>query len=182
MRPPNVQGVSERIARHVRHYSLVIAHKPLVPAHVQSIALRSILALTLLAYMRAGQPERRVSPAPIRIPEWSSRLSSQRQSLFTQPRGTTEHRSEDCIFPNTFSCLIYPSLLRVCHAYEGSSKCHQATGQEFTTGHAFDWTRASVVGNGSTKLTLGFIEAWNTTPTCVNQCTTKDPCYKALRE
>ncbi len=50
-----------------------------------------------------------------------------------------------------------------------------------TTGHAFDWTRASVVGNGTTKRTREFIEAWKTTPTCVNQCTIIDPCYKALR-
>ncbi len=45
-----------------------------------------------------------------------------------------------------------------------------------TTGHAFDWTRASVVGNGTTIRTWDFIEAWKTTPTCVNQCTTIDPC------
>ncbi len=50
-----------------------------------------------------------------------------------------------------------------------------------TTGHAFDWTRASTVGNGTTKRTLEFSEAWKTTPTCVNQCTTINPCYKALR-
>ncbi len=50
-----------------------------------------------------------------------------------------------------------------------------------TTGHAFDWTRASAVGNGTTKWTRKFIEAWKTTPTWVNQCTTIDPCYKALR-
>ncbi len=50
-----------------------------------------------------------------------------------------------------------------------------------TTGHAFDWTRASVVGNGTTKRIREFIEAWKTTSTCVNQCTAIDPCYKALR-
>ncbi len=50
-----------------------------------------------------------------------------------------------------------------------------------TTGHALDCTRASVVGNGTTKRTREFLEAWKTTPTCVNQCTTIDPCYKALR-
>ncbi len=51
-----------------------------------------------------------------------------------------------------------------------------------TIGHAFDWTRASVVGNGTTKRTQEFIEAWKTTPTCVNQCTIIDPCYKTLLE
>ncbi len=50
-----------------------------------------------------------------------------------------------------------------------------------TIGHAFDQTRASVVGNGSTKRTREFIETWKTTPTCVNQCTAIHPCYKALR-
>ncbi len=50
-----------------------------------------------------------------------------------------------------------------------------------TTGHAFDWTRASVVGNGTTKRTREFIKAWKTMPICVKQCTTIDPCYKALR-
>ncbi len=47
------------------------------------------------------------------------------------------------------------------------------------TGKAFGWTRASVVGNGSTKRTREYIEAWKTTSTCVNQCTASDPCYKA---
>ncbi len=37
---------------------------------------------------------------------------------------------------------------------------------------AFDWARASIVGNVlSTKRTRKFIEAWNTTPTYINQCT-----------
>ncbi len=49
-----------------------------------------------------------------------------------------------------------------------------------TTGHAFDCTRASVVGNGSTKRTREFIEAWKTPPKCVNHCTTIGPCYEAL--
>ncbi len=44
-----------------------------------------------------------------------------------------------------------------------------------TTSHAFDWTSASVVGNGSMKRTRELIEAWKTTPTCGNQG------YKALR-
>ncbi len=35
---------------------------------------------------RAGQSERHAPPAPIRTPEWSSRLSVQRLILFTQPR------------------------------------------------------------------------------------------------
>ncbi len=51
-----------------------------------------------------------------------------------------------------------------------------------TTGHAFDWTRASAFGKGSTKRTREFIEAWDATQTCVNQCTTINPCYKALLE
>ncbi len=42
-----------------------------------------------------------------------------------------------------------------------------------TTGHAFNWTRVSVVGNGTTKRTREFIEAWKTMPTCVNQCMIK---------
>ncbi len=51
-----------------------------------------------------------------------------------------------------------------------------------TTSHGFDYARASVVKNDSKKRTLEIIEAWNTTSTRVNQCTTKDPCYKALRK
>ncbi len=31
-----------------------------------------------------------------------------------------------------------------------------------TTAYTFDWARASVVGNGSTKITREFIEAWKT--------------------
>ncbi len=50
-----------------------------------------------------------------------------------------------------------------------------------TTGHAFNWDRASVIGKGSTKHTRDFIEAWTTTSTCVNQCVTLSPGYRALR-
>ncbi len=39
-----------------------------------------------------SQHERCVPPAPIRMPEWPSRLSGQRRILFTQPRGTPEHK------------------------------------------------------------------------------------------
>ncbi len=39
-----------------------------------------------------------------------------------------------------------------------------------TSGHAFDWDRATVVGNGTSKYKREFVEAWNTTSTCVNQC------------
>ncbi len=42
--------------------------------------------------------------------------------------------------------------------------------------------RASVVGKGTTKHTRDFIEAWNATSTCVNQCVTLDPGYRALRD
>ncbi len=51
-----------------------------------------------------------------------------------------------------------------------------------TTGHAFDWDRASVIGKGTTKHTRDVIEAWNTTSTCVNQCVTLDPGYRALQD
>ncbi len=50
-----------------------------------------------------------------------------------------------------------------------------------TTAHPFDWDRASVIGKGTTKQTRDFIEAWNTTSICVNQCVTLDPGYKTLR-
>ncbi len=43
----------------------------------------------------------------------------------------------------------------------------------FTTGHALDRAKASVTGNGFTRRTWGFIEAWTTTPTCDNQCTSR---------
>ncbi len=61
---------------------------------------RSILVLTSLANTCAGQSERRSPPAPIRTPEWSSRLSDQRRILFTQPRGTPEQERQLVI-----SCL-----------------------------------------------------------------------------
>ncbi len=51
-----------------------------------------------------------------------------------------------------------------------------------TTGHVFDWERATVVGKGTSKHKREFVEAWNTTPTCVNQSMNLDPGYKALRE
>ncbi len=51
-----------------------------------------------------------------------------------------------------------------------------------TTGHAFDWDRPSIIGKGTTKYTHDFIEAWNTTPICVNQCVTLNPGYRALSD
>ncbi len=80
---------------------------------------RSILVLTLLANMHAGLSERRVPPAPIKTPEWSSRLSGQRRILFTQPRDATQHECQLVIplrrqyFPLYISRLIYPSLATV---------------------------------------------------------------------
>ncbi len=51
-----------------------------------------------------------------------------------------------------------------------------------TTGHALDWDRASGIGKGTAKHKVDFIEAWNTTSTCVNQYVTLDPDYRALRD
>ncbi len=44
-----------------------------------------------------------------------------------------------------------------------------------TTGHAFDWDRASVIGKGTRKHTRDIIEPWNTTFACINQCVTLNP-------
>ncbi len=35
-----------------------------------------------------------------------------------------------------------------------------------TSGHAFDWDRATVMGNGTSKYKRELVEAWNTTSTC----------------
>ncbi len=40
-----------------------------------------------------------------------------------------------------------------------------------TTGHVFDWDRATVVGKGTPKYKREFVEAWNTTSTCVKHFT-----------
>ncbi len=50
-----------------------------------------------------------------------------------------------------------------------------------TSGHAFDWDRATIVGMGTSKYKREFVEAWNTTSTCVNQSMNLDPGYTALR-
>ncbi len=50
---------------------------------------------------------------------------------------------------------------------------------KFSTRPTFDWDRASVIGKGTTEHTRDFIEAWNTTSTCVNQCV---PGYRVLRD
>ncbi len=69
---------------------------------------RSVLVLTLLDNTRTGQSERRVPPAPIRTPEWSSRLSSQRRILFTQPHGTPEQERHLLIsFGRLFFSLMH---------------------------------------------------------------------------
>ncbi len=54
------------------------------------VVYQSILAFTSLANTCAGQSEHRSQPAPIRMPEWSSRQSGQRRILFIQPRDTHE--------------------------------------------------------------------------------------------
>ncbi len=56
----------------------------------------------------AGQSERRGPPAPIRTPEWSSRLSGQRRILFTQVRGTPKHERHLLI---SLRRLYYPLLI-----------------------------------------------------------------------
>ncbi len=77
---------------------------------------RSILLLTTLANSHTGQSGRRVPTAPVRTPEWSSRLSGQRRFLFPQPPGTSEYGHPLLIsfrmlyFPASFICL-WPS----CH-------------------------------------------------------------------
>ncbi len=59
--------------------------------HSSHTGYQSSLVLSSLTDRRAGQSERRVPPAPIRTPEWPSRLSGQMRILYTQPRGTSEH-------------------------------------------------------------------------------------------
>ncbi len=85
---------------------------------------RSILVPTSLAKTRADESELRVPCAPIRTPEWSSRLSGHRRILFTQPHGMPEHERhiEGCILPYTFSHLIYPSLATVPFLFWGESR------------------------------------------------------------
>ncbi len=49
-----------------------------------------------------------------------------------------------------------------------------------TNGHDLDWDRATVAGKGTSKYKGEFIEAWNTTSTCVNQSMQIEPRFKAL--
>ncbi len=56
------------------------------------------------------------------------------------------------------------------------------TRQYLTTGHAFNWNRATAVGQGTAKPKREVDEARNTTSTYVNQSINRDPYYKALRE
>ncbi len=51
-----------------------------------------------------------------------------------------------------------------------------------SAGHSVDWTWALVVGNGSSKRALEFVEACNTTPMRVNQWAAMGQCYKVLWE
>ncbi len=77
---------------------------------------------------------------------------------------------------------MWPKLAVSLPRVQGSIKGLSGDGTKipFWSCIASQPTRASVVVNGSTKRTLEFIEAWKTTPTSVNQCSTIDPCYKAL--
>ncbi len=76
---------------------------------------RSLLVYTPTAHTRSGQSERHVPLTPIRTPERLSHLGGQIRIVGTEPRATPkhelaslQHRSESCIFPNTFSHIIYP--------------------------------------------------------------------------
>ncbi len=73
--------------------------RPLMPARVLSIdSCAYVISLH-------GPSERRVPPAPIKKPEWSSRLRGQRKILSTQPHGTTEHERHLAIW---FRSLYFP--------------------------------------------------------------------------
>ncbi len=83
--------------------------------HSLRTGYQSILVLTVFENTRAGQPERRLPPAPIRTLEWSSRLSGQRRTLITQPRSTTEHERQ-LVTPYrrlNFTKYIYPPHLSI---------------------------------------------------------------------
>ncbi len=69
---------------------------------------RSILVLTSQAFKRACQSQRRVSTAPIRSPEQSSRLNGQRRILGTQPRATPEHERH---FVRSLRRLYFPQYI-----------------------------------------------------------------------
>ncbi len=120
----------------------------------------------------------------------SSRPGKQRQRALTSARKKTRaikpcepigsasaHNNKPSVAPlhlphvlcSMISCILTPTLIP------------KRLEVKAALGKRFDWTRASVVGNGTTKRTREFIEAWKTTPAYVNQCTIIDPCYKALR-
>ncbi len=60
--------------------------------------------------MRAGQSEHRVPLAPIRTPDWPSRLSGLSRILFTQPRGTPEQERHLVI---SFIMLYFTAFIRL---------------------------------------------------------------------
>ncbi len=54
--------------------------------------------------------------------------------------------------------------------------------QCLTTSHAFYWDRAYAFGKGTTRHTRNLIKTEDKTSTCVNQCVTLDPGYRALHD
>ncbi len=74
---------------------------------------RSIFVLTSLANTCTGQSERRSPPAPIRTPEWSSRISGQLRILFTEPPSNNNQKAvfSPIHFPASF-IRLWPS----CHS------------------------------------------------------------------
>ncbi len=76
-----------------------------------------------------------------------------------------------------------PNWPSICHALvRGQDEKSHLALLCLTTGHAFGWSRVSVVGNGSTKRNWEFIEARNTILAWVSQCTVIDLYYKALQK
>ncbi len=89
-------------------------------------------------------------------------------------------------YPNAYVGQTGRQFFTRVKKHKGAARLHDANSllaiHSPTTGHAFDWDRASVIGKGTTKHTRDFTEAWNTTTTCVNQCVTLDPGYRALQD
>ncbi len=103
---------------------------------------------------------------------------------------STNTRTAECSVPHPMpglpQCIRGPNRSTALYTCERTKNAVRRQDENsllalhcLTTGHAFDWDRTSVIGKGSTKHTRDFIEAWNTPSTCVNQCVTLDPGYRA---
>ncbi len=87
---------------------------------------RSLLTLMPKSYTRSGQSERRTPPAPIKTPEWSSRLGGQRRIQVIQAPIETAGQVRTYTMVKLVSQVLLQLMIdRGCPMGTGLQPCHR---------------------------------------------------------